>query len=248
LRVSLFVTCIVDQLYPQVGLSCAHLLRRLGCEVDVPPQQVCCGQPAFNSGYVPEARCVAQALVKAFERAEYVVAPSGSCCGMVRHFYRELFAAEPALGPAQRFVDKVFEMSEFLVRVLGVTDVGASFPHRVTYHPSCHGARLLGVRDAPLALLRAVRGIEFVPLPRAEDCCGFGGTFAVKMSGASGAIVDEKVDHVVETGAHYLVGTDMGCLMNIAGRMRSRGLDVRSVHLAEILEPGRGSRSPAELA
>jgi L-lactate dehydrogenase complex protein LldE len=238
-KVSLFVTCLVDQLFPQVGLSTARLLRRLGCEVDAPRGQVCCGQPAFNSGYVPQAREVARSLVATFEDAEYVVSPSGSCCGMVRHFYPGLFASEAATLPnAQRFVGKAYELSEFIVRVLGVTDVGAVFPHRVTYHPSCHGSRLLGVRDEPMTLLRAVRGVELAPLPRAEDCCGFGGTFSVKMSEASGAMVDEKVDHVVETQAQYLVGTDMGCLMNIAGRLQVRGVNVKPIHLAELLDQG----------
>jgi L-lactate dehydrogenase complex protein LldE len=236
-RVSLFVTCLVDQLYPEVGLSTARLLRRLGCEVDAPRSQTCCGQPAFNSGYVGEAASVARSLVGSFERAEYVVSPSGSCCGMVRHFYPELFAKDPpARAAADAFVGKVFELSEFMVNVLKVVDVGAVFPHRVTYHPSCHGSRLLGVRDEPLTLLRSVRKIDFAPLPRAEDCCGFGGTFAVKMSDASGAMVDEKVDHVVETEAQYLVGTDMGCLMNIAGRMQMRGVRVKPIHLAQVLE------------
>jgi L-lactate dehydrogenase complex protein LldE len=164
---------------------------------------------------------------------------------MIRHFYPGLFASEAATLPsAQRFAGRAFELSEFIVRVLAVTDVGAAFPHRITYHPSCHGSRLLGVRDEPMALLRAVRGIEFAPLPRAEDCCGFGGTFSVKMSETSGAMVDEKVDHVAETNAEYLVGTDMGCLMNIAGRMLVRGVKVKPIHLAELLD--RGGRSDPE--
>jgi L-lactate dehydrogenase complex protein LldE len=247
-KVSLFVTCLVDQLFPQVGLSTARLLRRLGCDVEAPRGQVCCGQPAFNSGYVSQARDVARSLVSTFEGAHYVVSPSGSCCGMIRHFYPSLFASEAATRPrAQSFVGKAFELSEFIVRVLGVTDVGAEFPHRVTYHPSCHGSRILGVRDEPMTLLRAVRRVEFAPLPRAEDCCGFGGTFSVKMSETSGAMVDEKVDHVAETKADYLVGTDMGCLMNIAGRMLVRGVKVKPIHLAELLDHG-GRTEPERAA
>src|SRR5260370_40060503 len=158
---------------------------------------------------------------------------------MVRHFYPGLFASEAATLPnAQRFVGKAYELSEFLVGVRRVTDVGAVFPDRVTYHPAWHGSRLLGVRDEPMTLLRAVRGVELAPLPRAEDCCGFGGTFSVKMSETSGAMVDEKVDHVVETQAQYLVGTDMGCLMNIAGRLQVRGVNVKPIHLAELLDQG----------
>ena len=248
MKVSLFVTCLVDQLFPRVGLSTARLLRRLGCDVEAPRGQVCCGQPAFNSGYVPQARDVARSLVRTFEDAQYVVSPSGSCCGMIRHFYPGLFASEAATLPsAQRFASRAFELSEFIVRVLAVTDVGAAFPHRITYHPSCHGSRLLGVRDEPMALLRAVRGVEFAPLPRAEDCCGFGGTFSVKMSETSGAMVDEKVDHVAETNAEYLVGTDMGCLMNIAGRMLVRGVKVKPIHLAELLDRG-GCSDPEDAA
>jgi len=235
-RVSLFITCLADQLYPEVGVSSLRLLRRLGCEVDFPEGQVCCGQPAFNSGYSPEARRVARGLVEAFEHSEYVVSPSGSCTGMIRHYYRELFRDEPELSArVDHFVERTYELSQFLVNVLGVTDVGASFPHRVTYHASCHAARLLGAKSEPLALLDKVRGLELVPLVRSEDCCGFGGTFAVKLSAISGAMVDEKVEHVLATKADFLVGTDMGCLMNIKGRLARRSKDVKVLHLAEVL-------------
>jgi len=235
-RVSLFITCLADQLYPEVGLSTVKLLRRLGCDVDFPESQVCCGQPAFNSGYTGEARRVARGLVDAFEDAEYVVSPSGSCTGMIRHYYRELFCAEPEYAErALSFAKKTYELSQFIVGVLGVRDVGAHFPHRVTYHASCHGSRLLGVKQEPLELLQHVRGLTLVPLPRCEDCCGFGGTFAVKLASVSAAMVDEKVDHVLETQAPYLVGTDMGCLMNIAGRLERRRARVKALHLAELL-------------
>lgn len=214
-----------------------RLLRRLGCAVDFPATQTCCGQPAFNSGYTDEARAVAVTMLEAFEDAEYVVTPSGSCAGMVHHYYPELFSGQSRLAErAGRLARKTYELSQFVVNVLGKTDVGASFPHRVTYHPSCHGARLLGVADEPLALLRAVRGLELVPLPKAEDCCGFGGTFAIKLGDISGAMVREKVDHVLETSPEYLVGTDMGCLMNIAGHLTQRGAPVKSIHLAELLQ------------
>ncbi len=241
IKVSLFITCLVDQLYPQVGVSMVRLLRRLGCTVEFPAAQTCCGQPAFNGGYVDEARSVARTMLDAFEDAEYVVTPSGSCAGMVHHYYPELFAGRSDLAKrAERLKHNTYEFSQFLVNVLGKTDVGASFPHRVTYHPSCHGARLLGVQDEPLALLRAVRRLELVPLPNAEDCCGFGGTFAVKLGDISGAMVREKVDHVLETSPQYLVGTDMGCLMNIAGHLTQRGAPVKSIHLAELLSQGAG--------
>ncbi len=236
-RVALFITCLADQIYPEVGLSTLRLLKRLGCRVDFPEAQLCCGQPAFNSGYVEEARAVARSLLEAFESAEYVVSPSGSCAGMIRHYYGELFAFAPDLAErAEALARKTYDLSQFLVQVLGVSDVGARFPHRVTYHASCHGARLLGVKEEPLALLSKVSGLELVPLVRCEDCCGFGGTFSVKLASISGAMVDEKVDHVLRTNAEYLVGTDMGCLMNISGRLERRGAKVGVLHLAQVLD------------
>jgi L-lactate dehydrogenase complex protein LldE len=241
-RVALFITCLADQIYPEVGLSTLRLLQRLGCQVDFPEAQRCCGQPAFNSGYVEEARAVARSLLDAFEDAEYVVSPSGSCTGMIRHYFGELFASVPELGErAEALARKTYELSQFLVQVLAVSDVGAHFPHRVTYHASCHGARLLGAKEEPLTLLSKVGGLELVPLVRCEDCCGFGGTFAVKLASISAAMVDEKVDHVLRTQAEYLVGTDMGCLMNIAGRLDRRGAKVGVLHLAQVLESVKGA-------
>jgi L-lactate dehydrogenase complex protein LldE len=243
-KVSLFVTCLADQLFPEVGLSVVRILRGLGCEVDFPEGQVCCGQPAYNSGYPEQARKVAVPLIEAFEQAEYVVSPSGSCAGMIRHYYPALFRDDPELSErARRFAAKVHEFSEFVVQVLGVEDLGARFPERVTYHASCHGSRLLGVKDEPLRLLSNVDELDFVPLRRCEDCCGFGGTFSVKLADVSGAMVDEKLDQIVETGADWVVGTDMGCLMNIAGRIARRRLPIRTLHLAELLDrAGQGSR------
>lgn len=246
MKVSLFITCLADQFFPNVGVATVRLLRRHGCTVDFPRAQTCCGQPAFNSGYVDEARQVATTMLDAFDDADYVVSPSGSCVGMIHHYYPELFRDDAELlERARRLIDKTYEFSQFMVNVLGVTDVRGVFPHRVTYHPSCHGSRLLGVKDEPMRLLKSISGIELVPLPHAEDCCGFGGTFAVKMSEMSGAMVAEKADHVMETEASYLVGTDMGCLMNIAGHLKRRGEQVETMHLAELLytasENGRAS-------
>jgi len=235
----MFVTCLVDNFYPNVATSMIRILNAQGVHVDFPTQQTCCGQPAFNSGYTEEARAVAAQMLDAFEEAAYVVSPSGSCAGMIHHYYGQLFADDPGQARrAQALADKTYEFSQFLVRVLGVQDVGATFAHTVTYHPSCHGMRLLGVKDEPAQLLAAVRGLTFVDLPHQNDCCGFGGTFAVKMHEISAAMVDEKADWVVETGAEVLVGTDMGCLMNIGGRLRHRGEAVRVLHLAELLAEG----------
>lgn len=239
MKVSLFVTCLSDAIYPRVAQAMARVLAKHGVVLDFPHVQTCCGQPAFNSGYWNEARRAARTLISAFADSDFVVAPSGSCTGMIHHYYGSLFEGECELAEqAARLAEKTYEFSQFLVNVLEVKDVGARFPHKVTYHPSCHGSRLLGVQDEPLALLSCVEGLELVPLPHAEDCCGFGGTFAIKMSEISGAMVDEKAQHIQETNAEVLVGLDMGCLMNISGRLRNQGSPVRVMHVAELLDEG----------
>lgn len=238
LKVSLFITCLSDAIYPKVGEAMARLLARYGVELEFPKMQTCCGQPSYNSGYWDETRAAAKTILKAFNNSDFVVAPSGSCTYMIHH-YPELFKDEPEwLESARRLEQKTYEFTQFMVQVLGVTDVGASFPHTVTYHPSCHGTRLLGVKEEPMKLLGSVKGLQLVPLPFAEDCCGFGGTFAVKMPDISGAMVTEKVDHIRETEAEVLVGLDMACLMNIAGNLRYRKEPVRVMHLAELLYEG----------
>ncbi|MEK3947472.1 (Fe-S)-binding protein [Paenibacillus sp. FSL H7-0703] len=238
MKVSLFITCLSDAIYPKVGEAMACLLARYGVQLDFPKVQTCCGQPSYNSGYWDETRAAAKTILKAFNDSDFVVSPSGSCTYMIHH-YPELFKDEPEwLDSARRLEQKTYEFTQFMVQVLGVTDVGASFPHKVTYHPSCHGTRLLGVKEEPMKLLGSVKGLQLVPLPFAEDCCGFGGTFAVKMPDISGAMVTEKVDHIRETEAEVLVGLDMACLMNIAGNIRYREEPVRVMHLAELLYEG----------
>ncbi|MGG1313337.1 (Fe-S)-binding protein [Cohnella laeviribosi] len=238
MKVSMFITCLSDALFPRVGEAMVRVLAKYGVRLDFPEIQTCCGQPAFNSGYWEEARASARTILDAFEESDFVIAPSGSCIGMIQH-YPKLFENDPVqLERSRRLQGKSYEFTQFLVQVLGVTDVGAEFPHKVTYHPSCHGSRLLGVKDEPMELMKNVKGLEFVPLPFAEDCCGFGGTFAVKMADISGAMVAEKADHVKETEAEVLVGLDMACLMNIAGHLRYRNEPVRVMHLAELLAEG----------
>ncbi|NIK80359.1 L-lactate dehydrogenase complex protein LldE [Paenibacillus castaneae] len=238
MKVSLFITCLSDALFPRVGEAMVRLLAKYGVSLEFPTVQTCCGQPAFNSGYWKEARDSAKTILDAFEDSDFVISPSGSCTGMIHH-YPKLFEDDPImLQRANKLQSKSYEFTQFLVQVLGVTDVGAAFPHKVTYHPSCHGSRILGVKDEPLALIQQVKGLELVPLPFAEDCCGFGGTFAVKMADISGAMVSEKVDHVLETEAEVLVGLDMACLLNIAGNLRYRNEPVRVMHLAELLYEG----------
>jgi len=238
MKVSMFITCISDAVYPRVGEAMVRLLARYGVQMDFPEVQTCCGQPAFNAGYWDEARQTAVTILQAFEDSDFVIAPSGSCTGMLHHFPK-LFQDDPVhLLKAQALQRKAYEFSQFMVKVLGITDLGAMFPHKVTYHPSCHGSRILGIRDEPMLLMQNIKGMELVPLPFAEDCCGFGGTFAIKMAEISGAMVTEKSDHVLETEAEILTGLDMGCLMNIAGNLRYRQQPIRVMHLAELLYEG----------
>ena len=229
MRVALFVTCLGDTLFPQTGKAVVDVLERLGHEVVFPREQTCCGQLHANSGYRDEARALARRFARVFGEYEAVVAPSSSCVGMVREIYPDL---DPALG---ELGSRVFELSELLVRRLGVEDVGASFPHRVTYHPTCHSLRVTHVGDAPLRLLRAVRGLELVELPDAEECCGFGGTFAVKNPDVSAAMGADKARHIEESGAGAVCTADNSCLMHIGGTLSRRGSAVRPVHIAEIL-------------
>jgi L-lactate dehydrogenase complex protein LldE len=223
MRISLFITCLADTLFPYTGQAVVRLLERLGHEVRFPEEQTCCGQMHFNSGYSEEGLVLARRFERVFAESEVVVSPSASCVGMVR----DNCSAE--LG------SRVFELSQFLVERLGVEDVGAYYPHRVTYHPTCHSLRALRVGDAPLRLLRAVHGIDLVELPQAEECCGFGGTFAVKNPDVSGAMLTDKIAHVLDTGAEICTAGDSSCLMHIGGGLTRRRAGVRTVHLAEIL-------------
>jgi L-lactate dehydrogenase complex protein LldE len=237
-RIALFVTCFNDTLFPATGRAVVELLERLGHEVDFPEEQTCCGQMHANTGYQLEAVPLARRFVRAFGEAELVVSPSASCVGMVRDQYprlAELAGDERLAEDVKTLVPRVYELSELLVDVLGVEDVGAVFPHRVTYHPTCHSARLLRVGDKPLRLLRAVRGLELVELPDALECCGFGGTFAVKNADASTAIVADKLRHVLDTGAEICVAADNSCLMQIGGALRRQRSGVRTMHLADVL-------------
>ncbi|WP_338448221.1 (Fe-S)-binding protein [Niallia oryzisoli] len=235
MKVSLFITCLADVFYPNVGKSTVELLEKLGCEVDFPEQQTCCGQPAFNTGYHKETREVAKNMIKTYENAEYVVSPSGSCITML-HEYQNLFDNQPEWREkAVKLANKSYELSQFLVDVLKVENVSARLPARATYHNSCHMTRLLGVKDAPAKLLENVEGLEMEPLSNHYDCCGFGGTFSVKMGPISEQMVDEKIKHIEETGAEVLIGADCGCLMNIGGRINRKGKPIKVMHIAEVL-------------
>ncbi len=236
MRVSLMVTCLGDVFFPDVGVATVRLLRRLGVEVDFPPQQTCCGQPHFNSGYHAESRELARHTIEAFANGQPVVTPSGSCAAMIKLEYPELFRDDLVWHDrAADLARRTHELSDFLVNVLRVEDVGARFPARATYHMACH-LRGLGLRTEPERLLRHVRELDLVPLERADECCGFGGSFSVRFPGISGAMVQDKTALIESTGADVVVATDAGCLMNIAGCLRRRGSKVRAMHLAEILE------------
>jgi L-lactate dehydrogenase complex protein LldE len=226
MRVALFLTCVNDTLFPETGKAVVRLLERLGCAVDFPPGQTCCGQMHFNTGYRDDARPMAERFTATFGDYEAVVVPSGSCAAMVREWYPSLGVAAPG---------GVYELTEFIVDVLGVTDVGAYFPHTVTYHPTCHSLRSLKVGSRPLDLLSAVRGLTLVPLGEAEECCGFGGTFALKNSAVSAAMCADKVRGVLDTGAEVLCAADNSCLMHLGGALSRQRTGVRAMHLAEIL-------------
>jgi len=234
-RVGLFCTCLVDTLRPSVGFAAAKLLEDAGCEVDV-PRQTCCGQPAFNSGDRATARALAEQTIAAFESFDYVVAPSGSCAGMMKAHYPELFAGEPdGMIRAERFSSKVFELVSFLVDVLGVTRVSARYEGTVTYHDSCSGLRELHVKDQPRALLATVEGLTLAEMDDADTCCGFGGTFCVKYPAISDAIVGKKAANARASGAGTLLAGDLGCLMNMAGKLQRQGHDMAVRHVAEVL-------------
>jgi L-lactate dehydrogenase complex protein LldE len=235
MKVSLFATCLVDMFQGNAGKAAVELLERLGCEIDFPETQVCCGQPAYNSGYVKESKEAMKRMITAFEHADYVVSPSGSCAYMF-HEYPHVFKGDPLWEPrAKKLAEKTYELTQFIVEVLNVDDVGARLTGKATYHTSCHMTRLLGVKEAPMRLLRNVKGLEFEELPGKEQCCGFGGTFSVKMAQISEQMVDEKVGHVEETEAEILIGADAGCLMNIGGRIGRQGKPIRVMHIAEVL-------------
>ncbi len=236
-KASLFVTCLVDQLYPEVGESMVHVLEKQGVTLGFPQSQTCCGQPAFNSGYRKEAKDLARRFLEVFRGDGYIVAPSGSCAAMVKVFYKELFHDDAALRQeAEALSKRVYEFSQFLADVLHVTDVGAVCAARVTYHDCCHLRRELGIISEPRALIKGVKGVQFVEMERADVCCGFGGTFAAKYADISGAILAEKAKHIKESGADILVANDVSCLMHMAGSFRRLGVKTRPMHLAQFLD------------
>jgi L-lactate dehydrogenase complex protein LldE len=239
-RVSLFVTCLVDLLYPEVGESTVALLRDLGVSVDFPEGQTCCGQPAFNSGFPDDARPVAASLLDAMEGAEAVVSPSGSCTAMVRSYYPHLFHGTRDEERAVALAGRTFELSEFVVDVLGVEGIGGRWEGRVTYHDSCHGLRELGITTQGRKLLQSVDALDLVEMERPETCCGFGGTFSLRLPALATAMADDKIAQSTSTGADAIVSGDSGCLMHLAGRLSRVRSSLRPLHLATVLAQARG--------
>ncbi|MDA7947359.1 MAG: (Fe-S)-binding protein [Hyphomicrobiaceae bacterium] len=247
-RVGLFVTCLVDLIRPSVGFAAVKLLEDAGCDVDVPDAQTCCGQPAYNSGDKSDARALALNTIAAFEDFDYVVAPSGSCAGMLKHHYPELLGDNPETAErAHAFSSRVFELVSFLVDILGVDRVEADFQSTVTYHDSCAGLRELGIKQQPRKLLASVNGLTLTEMEDAEVCCGFGGTFCIKYPDISNAIVEKKTANIAASGPECLLAGDLGCLMNMAGKMSREGRKIKARHVAEVLagmtdDPAIGQR------
>ena len=237
MRVSLFITCLVDQLWPEIGASAVEVLRRAGCEVTFDERQTCCGQPAFNTGYRTEARRLAKRFIEIFEEGESdaIVSPSGSCTAMAHHFHELFQDDERWRKRAEALAAKTYEFSSFLVNVLKTEDVGASYRGRVTWHDACHGLRDLNLRREPRSLISNVRGAEFVELPNADACCGFGGTFSVKYPEISVAILDNKIEAIERAGVRAVVSADASCLMQIGGRLARQNSKVQVMHIAELL-------------
>ena len=236
-RVSFFATCLGDTLFPNIAIHSVQLLEKLGCEVSFNPKQTCCGQPLVNSGFYEKAKKSMRTLMAALleDDCEYIVAPSGSCVWQVKE-YPEFFKGDSKWESMSKILaGKIWEITDFIVNILGVTDVGARLKGKAVYHPSCHMTRLLGVKEPPLTLLANIRDLEMVSFPGQDKCCGFGGAFAVKLGPLSSAMVAEKVDNIVKAGVDYLIGADAGCLMNIGGRIRRQGHKIEVLHIVEAL-------------
>lgn len=238
IHVTLFSTCLVDLFQPNVGIATVELLEKLGCKIDFPPAQICCGQPAYNSGYVHEAKPAMIHLLETFQHAEYIVTPSGSCALMLKE-YEHVFRDDPKWHAiAKQVASKTYELTQFIVHVLGVTQIDTSLPGTAVFHTSCHMTRLLGAKEEPKLLLNNVVNLTIQPLTGQSQCCGFGGTFSVKMGDISAEMVKEKVEHIKQANTDYLIGADCGCLMNIGGRLSREQQSIEVLHIAELLNRG----------
>jgi len=238
MTVQLFVPCFIDQLYPHVAFNTIKVLEKAGCEVKYNANQTCCGQPAFNAGFWGESKDVCTKFVQDFDTADYIVSPSASCTGFVRNNYGKLFENNAFQSPAKKVANQIFELAEFLVKVLNISDFGAEFNAKVTYHDSCAALRECKIMEEPRKLLAAVKGLELVEMKETTTCCGFGGSFAVKFDTISVAMADQKIDNAIATEAEYIVSTDTSCLMHLEGRLNFNGKAIKVIHLADILASG----------
>ncbi|MBU1299085.1 MAG: (Fe-S)-binding protein [Bacteroidetes bacterium] len=238
MNIDLFIPCIVDQFFPQVGINTYKILKKVGCNVDYPFEQTCCGQPAFNTGYRKDAEYLAKKFINIFSKSDYVIAPSGSCVSMVKIFYDRLELPSDYQSKLAELKGKIFELSEFLVDILKISDVGAKFSGKITYHESCHLLRKLKIARQPRILINNVKGVEFVELNESDRCCGFGGTFSVKFPELSTVLTSDKIKNIEESGAQYVVANDSSCLMNVEGVLRRKGSNIRTMHIADLLASG----------
>jgi L-lactate dehydrogenase complex protein LldE len=238
MRVQLFIPCFVDQLYPQTGFNMVKVLEKACCEVVYNPNQTCCGQPAFNAGFWDESRAVCSKFIKDFEGADYIVAPSASCVGFVRNYYSKLFENSSQHNHVKDLCARIFEFTEFLTDVLKIEKFGAVLNAKATYHDSCAALRECKIKTGPRQLLSAVKGLELVEMKDVETCCGFGGTFAVKFDAISIGMADQKVQNALETGADYIISTDLSCLMQLDGYIKGKSLAIKTMHIADVLASG----------
>ena len=238
MKVQLFIPCFVDQLYPQTAFNMVKVLEKAGCEVHYNTNQTCCGQPAFNAGFLDEARAVCSKFIQDFDNADYIVAPSASCVGFVRNYYTKLFDNSSVLHQVKNLASRTFEFSEFLTDVLKIEKLGAVFNAKATYHDSCAALRECKIKDAPRRLLSNVSGLEMVEMNDVETCCGFGGTFAVKFDSISIGMADQKVTNALATKADYIISTDLSCLMHLDGYIKGENLPLQTIHIADVLAKG----------
>ena len=236
--VQLFIPCFIDQLYPNVAFNMVKVLKKAGCHVKYNTNQTCCGQPAFNAGFHEEAKSVCKKFLEDFKSDDYIVAPSASCTGFVKNYYGKLFENSALIHDVKAISHRIYEFSDFMVNVLKVEDIGATFEGRATYHDSCAGLRECHIKEEPRRLLSHVKGLDLIEMEDTETCCGFGGTFAVKFNPISVAMADQKIGHALDTRAEYLISTDMSCLMHIDGCARKKGAHIKSLHLADVLASG----------
>ncbi|MCW3110256.1 MAG: (Fe-S)-binding protein [Segetibacter sp.] len=238
MKVDIFIPCFVDQLYPETAFNMVKVLEKAGCDVSYNKNQTCCGQPAFNAGFREESKAVCAKFLKDFKEAEYIVAPSASCVGFIRNYYSKLFDNSSDHNNVIKIAEKTFEFSEFVIKVLGIDNVGAKLEGRAAYHDSCAGLRECRIKAEPRRLLSNVKGLELVEMEDVETCCGFGGTFSVKFEAISIAMADQKVTNALATGAKYLISTDLSCLMHLDGYIKNKGYNLQTLHIADVLANG----------